>query len=105
MKRFSIGEFSINAELHVLQMKIFVDQLTINCASLNKSACKFVFYTIMSVDLDDEFLLLIFGAFCVTLMKRNVTGCHMFVCLEVVRQVKVSSDWFGCIFVVSFNLL
>ena len=44
----------------------------------------------LRVDLEDEFF---FAAFCVT---RNATDCHVFV--GMVRQVKVSSNWFGYIF-------
>ena len=58
---------------------------------------KTVFYSvgIKSADLEDEFLFLNFEGFCVTMMRRNATECHVLV--RVVRQIKMSTDWFRCI--------
>ena len=48
------------------------------------------------IDCEDEFLLLTFAACCVTMVQRNATDCHVF--------MRIVSDWFGCIFVISFNV-
>ena len=52
---------------------------------------------IKGADLEDEFLFQILAAFRRTLMKGKVADSH--VLFNVAREIKMTSDWLRCIFV------
>ena len=55
---------------------------------------------IESADLEDKFLFESLAAFRTAQMLGKAANCHML--LRVIREIKVSSGWFGCVLVIFF---
>ena len=52
-------------------------------------------------NLEDKFLLHDFTAFSINEMERKATKSHVF--FKMVREVEVSRDWFGSVFIVKMG--
>ena len=55
---------------------------------------------IKNTDLEDKFLFLCFAAFRTTKMQGKAANCHIL--FRMIREMKVSNDWFGCVLVIYF---
>ena len=53
-------------------------------------------------NLKDKFLFYSFEVFQTAQVWRKFANCHML--FRMVKEIKVSSDWFGCILVISLYL-
>ena len=70
-----------------------------SCMPWHSERC---FFKIKSADSEEKSLFQSFSAFRTAWMQGKAANCHML--LKMIRETKVSSDWFGCVLIISFFL-